>query len=211
MLTISFLTAEDKKGFDGFYAIYSLSFPLCEQKSKETLLTMLHSPHYTIFVAYEKSQCVGFCILFHPLHLDFYLLEYMATHSEIRGKGIGSTLLIQSIQNIYQKHGQKPLLIEIDSTKFNSEDAEIRAKRELFYRKIGCLKLNNFDYILALKSTQNPPPMELLIYHPSLKAVSKEELQIWIESIYTLVYDCDKDDERITQMLLHVKPTIHLI
>lgn len=211
MLTISSLTTEDKEGFDGFYAIYSLSFPLSEQKPKEALLAMLHSSHYTIFVAHEEMQCIGFCILFHPLHLSFYLLEYMATHSAIRGKGIGSTLLTQSIQNLYQMHGKKPLLIEIDSPEVDAEDAEIRAKRELFYRKIGCLKLDPFDYILALKSTQTPPPMELLVYHPSLKAVSKAELQTWLESIYTLVYDCEKEDERIAQMLLHVKPIINLI
>lgn len=124
---------------------------------------------------------------------------------------MGSILLTQSIQTLYQTHGQKPLLIEIESPEVNSQDAEIRAKREQFYRKIGCLKLDPFDYILGLKSTQTPPPMELLVYHPTLKVVSKEELQTWLESIYTLVYDCEKEDERIAQMLLHVKPIINLI
>ena len=211
MPTIYALQKHDKEGFEAFYAIYSLSFPPSEQKSKEALLAMLTSNHYTIFVTYETMQCIGFCIIFHPLHLDFYLLEYMATHQTIRGKGIGSILLTQSIQTIYQTHGQKPLLIEIDSPEVASEDADMRAKREQFYRKIGCLKLDPFDYILGLKSTQTPPAMELLVYHPSLKSISKKTLQIWLESIYTLVYDCEKDDERIAQMLLHVKPTINLI
>ena len=211
MPTIDALQKNDTEGFEAFYAIYSLSFPLSEQKSKEALLEMFSSSHYTIFVAYETMQCVGFCIIFHPLHLDFYLLEYMATHQKIRGKGIGSTLLTQSIQTIYQIHGQKPLLIEIDSPEVDSQEADIRAKRERFYRKIGCLKLDPFDYILGLKSTQTPPPMELLVYHPSLKSISKTTLKLWLEGIYTLVYDCDKNDERIAQMLLHVRPTINLI
>ena len=211
MPTIYALHKNDEEGFEAFYAIYSLSFPLSEQKSKEALLEIKTSKHYTIFVAYETVQCIGFCIIFHPLHLDFFLLEYMATHAKIRGKGVGSALLTQSIQTIYQTHGQKPLLIEIDSPEVASMDADIRIKRELFYRKIGCLKLDPFDYILGLKSTQIPPPMELLVYHPSLKTIPKETLKAWLEGIYTLVYQCDKDDERIAQMLLHVKPTVNLI
>lgn len=211
MPTIYALQKNDTEGFEAFYAIYALSFPLSEQKSKEALLAMLTSNHYTIFIAYETTQCVGFCIIFHPLHLDFYLLEYMATRQEIRGKGIGSILLTQSIQALYQTHGQKPLLIEIDSPEVDSDDPEIRVKREQFYRKIGCLKLDPFDYILGLKSTLTAPPMELLVYHPSLRSIPKETLQIWLENIYTLVYNCEKEDERIAQMLLHVKPTTHLI
>ncbi len=211
MPTIYALQKHDKEGFEAFYAIYSLSFPLSEQKSKEALFEMLSSNHYTIFVAYETTQCVGFCIIFHPLHLDFYLLEYIATHNAIRGKGIGSNLLAHSIQTIYHEHGQKPLLVEIDSPDVESEEIKVRLKREQFYRNIGCLKLDQFDYILGLKSTQTPPPMELLVYHPDLKSISKEMLQSWLESIYTLVYDCEKEDKRIAQMLLHVKPTINLI
>ena len=149
--------------------------------------------------------------MYHPHNDDFFLLEYMAVDERLRGMGLGSTLLKSSIEQLFKTHGTRALLIEIDSPEKSSNEQEIREKRELFYRRLGALKIDPFDYILALQSSEEAPPMELLVYHPSLKSVSKETLQIWVESVYTLVYDCEKDDERIAQMLLHVKPTINLI
>ena len=53
--------------------------------------------------------------------------------------------------------------------------------------------------------------MELLVYHPFMKEVSKETLHHWLEKLYVDVYGCSKNDPRIAQMLDHAPPILNLI
>ena len=197
--------------FDGFYAIYSTSFPLCEQKSRDALLAMQRASFYTIYLAYHDEKIVGFCIMYHPQDDDFFLLEYMAVDESLRGIGLGSTLLKSSIDQLFHMHGTRPLLIEIDSPEKSSREQEIREKREQFYRRLGALKIDPFDYILPSQTEEEAPPMELLVYHPSLQEISKETLQTWLEKLYVDVYGCAKMDSRIAHMLEPVPPMLNLI
>ena len=181
------LKKEDIYEFDGFYAIYSTSFPQSEQKSREALMLMKDSLEYTVFIAYYDEKIAGFCIMYHPLNDDFFLLEYMAVDATLRGLGVGSTLLTQSIQSLFNTYGTRALLIEIDSPEKASHEQQIREKRELFYRRLGALKIDPFDYILPLQTNEEPPPMELLVYHPTMKVVSKDQLHQWITKLYVNV------------------------
>jgi hypothetical protein len=76
---------------------------------------------------------------------------------------------------------------------------------------LGALKIDPFDYILALKSSEEAPPMELLVYHPHMKTVSKTTLQTWLEKLYVNVYGCSQNDPRIAQMLESTPPILNLI
>lgn len=210
-LHVKALERNNTHEFDGFYAIYSTSFPLSEQKFRDALLAMQHASFYTIYLAYNDEKIVGFCIMYHPHDDNFFLLEYMAVDESLRGIGLGSTLLQSSIEQLFEAHGIRALLIEIDSPEKSSKDHEIRKKREEFYRRLGALKIDPFDYILALQSSEEAPPMELLVYHPRIRKVSKETLQTWLEKLYENVYGCTKDDPRIAQMLEHVPPILNLI
>lgn len=210
-LLIETLCKKNRDGFDEFYAIYSISFPLSEQKSKEELLKMLHSSCCTIFISKNNNKTTGFCIIFHSLQTSFYLLEYMAVDTTKRSSGIGSKLFSYATRQIFSKNGIKPLLIEIDSSEEKSDEQEIREKREQFYKKLGCRKINQFDYILAIKNDKKAPPMKLLVYYNSIQNISKSLLQEWLEDIYMLVYGCSKDDERISKMLLDVPQILKLV
>ena len=210
-LHVKALEQNNLEEFDGFYAIYSTAFPISEQKSRDALLQMAHASFYTIYLAYYDEKMVGFCIMYHPYNDDFFLLEYMAVDETQRGIGLGSTLLKSSIEQLFETHGTRTLLIEIDSPEKSSIDHEIRKKREEFYRRLEALKIDPFDYILALQSSEEAPPMELLVYHPRMREVSKETLQTWLEKLYENVYGCTKDDPRIAQMLEHVPPILNLI
>lgn len=210
-LHVKALAPHSREEFDGFYAIYSTAFPPSEQKSYEALLRMQTATTYTIYLAFYDEKIVGFCIMYHPHQEDFYLLEYMAIDETKRGIGLGSTLLEQSIEQLFHVHGIRPLLIEIDSPEKHSFEQDIREKRERFYRHLGALKIDPFDYILPLQTTQEPPPMELLVYHPSLKILSKETLHLWLEKLYVNVYGCAKEDARIAHMLAEVPPILNLI
>ena len=210
-LHVKALTREDAQEFDGFYAIYSTAFPRSEQKSRDALLQMQHASFYTIYLAYNDEKNVGFCIMYHPYDEDFFLLEYMAVDENQRGIGLGSTLLKNSIEQLFETHGTRALLIEIDSPEKSSVEQEIREKREAFYRRLGALKIDPFDYILPSQTSELAPPMELLVYHPTLREISKETLQTWLEKLYVDVYGCSKTDSRIAHMLAHVPPILTLM
>lgn len=205
------LTLEDTMSFDGFYAIYSQAFPPSEQKSLAALRDMLTKDTYTIFLAYNDEKIVGFCIMYHPINDDFFLLEYMATDSQIRGQGIGSTLLAQSLKNLTERLGVRSLIIEIDSPEKISHEQEIRERRERFYRRLGALKIDPFDYILPSQSQEDAPPMELLVLHPHIRTLPRETLKIWLEKLYVDVYGCERKDPRIVEMLHDTPEILHLI
>lgn len=210
-ITIETLEQKDKDGFDSFYAIYAISFPLSEQKSKEELLRMLHSPDYTIFISKAEAIIIGFCIIFHCEQTSFYLLEYMAVKSAKKGIGIGSKLFIHAANKIFGSYGVKPMLVEIDSPKEKNEEQGSRERRERFYKKLGCRKIEPFDYILALKNNQIVPSMQLLVYHNDMQNILKPQLQKWLEDIYVFVYGCTKDDERISKMISPAPQILNLV
>jgi GNAT superfamily N-acetyltransferase len=210
-LKISALERNNTDEFDGFYAIYSTAFPLSEQKPRDALLAMQHASFYTIYLAHNDEKIVGFCIMYHPRSEDFFLLEYMAIDETQRGIGLGSTLLKSSIEQLFKTHGIRALLIEIESPEESSPDKEIREKREQFYRHLGALRIDSFDYILALQSVEEPPAMKLLVYHPSLREIPKTTLQRWLEKIYVDVYGCSQNDPRIVQMFTATPEILNLI
>ena len=210
-LHVKALEQNNTQEFDGFYAIYSTAFPLSEQKSRDALLAMQHASFYTIYLAYNDEKIVGFCMMYHPQNEDFFLLEYMAIDETQRGIGLGSTLLKSSIDQLFQTYGIRALLIEIDSPEKSSAEQEIREKREEFYRRLGALKIDPFDYILPSQTSELAPPMELLVYHPTMKDVSKNTLKLWLQKLYVNVYGCLKTDPRIAYMLEQVPPILNLI
>lgn len=210
-LYVKALEEHNTHEFDGFYAIYSVSFPLSEQKSRDALLQMLHASFYTIYLAYNDEKIVGFSIMYHPDSEDFFLLEYMAIDETQRGIGLGSTLLKSSINQLFKTYGIRALLIEIESPEESSSDKEIREKREQFYRHLGALRIDAFDYILALQSVEEPPKMKLLLFHPNVRAIPKTTLQRWLEKLYMDVYRCSQNDPRIAKMLETAPSILNLI
>ena len=205
------LLRDNPTRFDAFYDIYRVSFPPSEQKSKEALLAMYTLTSYTIFIAEDDEIILGFCIVFHDKDADFYLLEYMAVDPQRRDLGIGSQLFNTSYTYIQERYGLKPLLVEIDSPKSPSLDKALREKRAHFYRKLGAKTIDALEYILPLKSTETPPAMQLLLYHPTLNSIAKQTLQRWLEQLYTNVYGCEANDARIKTMLHHAPELFHLI
>ncbi|MDD2652938.1 MAG: GNAT family N-acetyltransferase [Sulfurimonas sp.] len=210
-VTIESLSQKDENGFNSFYDIYKISFPASEQKSKEELLSILNSSDYTIFTSKISNEIVGFCVIFHPARASFYLLEYMAINERKRGLGIGSKLFYAAVMQTFSKQGIKPVIIEIDSPEETSNEKDIREKRELFYKRLGCRKIEPFDYILPIKSSQVAPLMKLLVYHSDIQNISKSQLMEWVEDIYTFVYGCTKDDERIDKMFSNTPKILKLI
>ncbi|MDD2291467.1 MAG: GNAT family N-acetyltransferase [Aliarcobacter sp.] len=199
MQEVILLSKCSSQQFDKIYAIYEKSFPLSEQKSKEFFRTLFEREDYSIFICQNQDEIEGFTIFYTPLILDFILLEYMAINGNIRSKGLGSKLFQYSISQLH-KFDTKPILIEIDSTKDGSKNYEINNKRADFYRKNSCKIVENFDYILGLKSEYRASKMELMVYFPNEKHIEKKSLKRYIQEIYSNVYNRSHDDEDIEKM-----------
>ena len=199
MQEVILLSKCSSQQFDKIYAIYEKSFPLSEQKSKEFFRTLFEREDYSIFICQNQNEIEGFTIFYTPIILDFILLEYMAINGNIRSKGLGSKLFQYSISQLH-KFDTKLILIEIDSTKDGSKNCVINNKRADFYRKNSCKIVENFDYILGLKSEYRASKMELMVYFPNEKHIEKKNLKRYIQEIYSNVYNRSHDDEDIEKM-----------
>ena len=194
------LSSYTKQQFDLIYSIYEIAFPLAEQKSKEFFESLFKNEDYSIFICENQGNIEGFAIFYTPLKYDFILLEYIAVNSTIHSSGVGSKLFQFAVSKLFENN-VKPILIEIDSTKENdSKDYIVNNKRANFYRKNNCKMIEDFDYILGLRSEYTPSKMELMIYHPNQKNIEKTKLKKYIEEIYVNVYGRNRDDSNISKM-----------
>ncbi len=199
--------------FEEFYSIYADSISARERKSKVWISEMAGKAEYRILLLKLNSHVVGFSVVFLPRSADFGLLEYMATASQYRNKGLGAELFRHSLQ-IAQSQPSQPrsLLLEVDSDRERCFDQALRARRQKFYRRLGCLTIAGLPYIMPLAGEGPPPDMDLMVYPADdVRQVSKSLLESWIKTIYQGVYHCPPDDPRISQMLMSVADPVKFL
>jgi GNAT superfamily N-acetyltransferase len=198
--------------FDEFYKIYVDSLPPSERKSKEQIAAIITNPDYRTLLLKSNDEVIGFSILFIPPGEMFYLLEYMAIHSAYRNLGLGGALFLQTFQDAVSNWGTRYGLLEVDSDREQSADQEIRRRRQHFYRRLGCLRVDGLSYILPLPGEDLPPQMDILVYHPEpLPPIGMHQFEHWLKVIYNKVYDCSSDDPRIAQMMKAIGDPVKLI
>ncbi len=202
----------NEPAFEEFYRIYAGSISIREQKSKVWLCEMVSRSDCKFLLVKRKERVIGFSILFLPASEAFGLLEYMAISEEYRSQGLGGEIFRRSMQMVPPRQGQPlPVLLEVDSDREESADRALRARRQQFYRRLGCLRLSGLHYILPLPGGSPPPEMDLMVYAAGgLQHIAKSELERWLKVIYRDVYRCSPDDPRIHQMLLGVSDPVRL-
>lgn len=204
------LDVNDDHSFEDLYRIYRKSIPPREQKPKDQIAAMARRPDYKILLAKREGAVIGFSVLFLPGREPFSLLEYMAVEAAERSGGVGSALFLRSLQAIASVQGAIPVLLEVDSKGSDSPDHEILWRRQRFYRRHGCLRVEGLSYILPLP--MEPPEMDLLVYVPSsIRSISKASLKGWLKVVYRDVYGCSPDDSRIVWMMEPVADPIRLV
>ena len=187
--------------FREFYRIYAESIAAREQKSESWICEMVCNPHNKILVVKRNGHVKGFSILF--LSQSFGLLEYMAVGAEDRNRGLGAEIFRRGMKYAVSSEGKAvPILLEVDSDREQSSDQHLRARRQQFYRRLGCLRIAGLHYILPLSGEGPPPEMDLMIYSAGdLREIRKSDLEKWLKTIYQDVYRCSADDPRIARML----------
>lgn len=187
--------------FEDFYRIYVESIAVPEQKPRDQLAAMVDRPDYRVLLAKRSGRIVGFSVLFLPSREPFALLEYMAVRPEDRSGGVGAELFQHSLPD-------RPVLVEVDSDL--SGDQAINHRRILFYRRVGCRRVEGLSYILPLPGPA--PEMELMIHLPStVDQIPKSTLERWLKVIYRDVYGCSADDPRIDRMMEPVADPARLV
>jgi Acetyltransferase (GNAT) family len=201
--SFSRLVSDSDAPFKDFLRIYKESIAARERKSESEISQMLSRPDYRVILLKRSDATVGFSIVFAPLKETFCLLEYMAVAANYRNAGLGRKLFLGTVDNVLSKTGHNiPMLLEVDSDREPSADQPIRRRRQQFYRRLDCLRIDKLPYILPLPGKGAPPQMDLMVYFPGgAQVVSKMQLQHWLKLIYHDVYGCAEGDPRIIEML----------
>lgn len=141
--------------FDAAFALYQVSFPLHEQRTRAAQAARLSHPEYCYTLLYEGDQFQG--ILLYWEGPGFRYVEHFATVPELRGRGIGAQALAQlNAQGV-------PVILEIDPPV-----DEISVRRQHFYERCGFVR-NPFSHI-------HPPYRAGYAGHPLVVMSSPEPL-----------------------------------
>ncbi len=207
----SLVSAADPS-FEDFFRIYAESIQPREQKSRELISRMLGRPDYKVLVQKTNGVAVGISILFAPEDDAFSLLEYMAVDSGHRNSGFGRKLFLRTLPESVSRRGEPlPVLLEVDSDREASADRETRKRRQQFYKRLGCRRVEGLPYVLPMPGASSPPAMDLFVHLPvGAAAIRKSQLKHWLETIYQNVYNCQHDDPRIVEMLGPVSDPVQL-
>ena len=198
--------------FDEFYGIYVESMPLRERKPKPLISAIVNRTDYKVILLKRNTVTIGFSMLFTPAKESFCLLEYMAVHSAYRNIGLGSKLFLHTLKDVVSNGGTVHCLLEVDSDREQSADQEIRRRRQLFYKKLGCFRIDGLTYVLPLPGEGPPPQMDLMVYSPdSQPLIRKPQLEHWLKVIYNQVYNCSPNDPRIVHMMEAVGDPVTLV
>lgn len=198
--------------FEDFYRIYTESLPRREQKPKAQIAAMVTRPDYWVLLARRNGVVIGFSILFIPSRESFGLVEYMAIDRPYRDMGAGSELFRHSVHAVVSNRGDIPILLEVDSDREASADQVMRRRRQLFYRRLGCLRIDRLSYLLPLPGEGSPPEMDLFVYVlDKSRIIRKSELEHWLRVLYQEVYNVSPKDARILRMTKCVEDPVRLV
>lgn len=197
------LEPEDDEYYAEVYRIYAESIDPREQKPRDQLSALRGRLDYSIVVARQGGRIVGFSILFLPSGEPFCLLEYMAVDAAVRGGGVGAGLFRKSQEIAAARQGEAVVLIvEVDSDRVPSPNQVLCSKRQRFYRRLGCVRVEGLAYELPLAAAGTPPEMDLLVLlPPEKKRLALSELERWLRIIYREVYGCAAEDSRLRKMI----------
>ena len=198
--------------FDAMYRIYEESIPASERKQKTQISAMTVNPEYKILLLKRDNNVIGFSILFTPTNEMFCLLEYMAIQESHRCMGLGEKFFLKTFKNNVSNGGSTIGLLEVDSERKQSADQKNALRRQQFYRRVGCLRIDGLSYVMPLVGGGTPPQMDILVYIPSQSpTIEKHQFKCWLEVIYSKVYGCSHNDPRIAQMIAPLDDPIKFI
>ena len=161
--------------FDCFWDLYNQSFPEDEKRGLDLQKEIMSHPAFRIRHYKSDDLYQGFINTFH--FTDFVFVDHMAVVPEVRGSGIGSSIM----RELLESEG-KPVLLEVERP-VNCD----AVRRIRFYESLG-FHLNVYDYIQPLmEEGKNDVPLFLMSYPRRLEMADFEKVRL---TIYRNVYNC---------------------
>ncbi|MFN7178126.1 GNAT family N-acetyltransferase [Hyphomonas sp.] len=206
------LTSSRTRAFREAYAIYETAIPRGEQKTRAQIVAGLKHPGFRYWAFEYEGEIAGIAILYTSEAEQVLLLEYLAISPGLQGKGLGSQLFRAAFE-ASRTDPRMLLLIEVDSEndRISEKEKRIRLSRKQFYRRLGCLEAEGFNYILPLENYGPPPRMSLLVLGARGNTVDTSRLRRALQDIYVNVYKCDPSDPRLDRMFEGHRRSIRLV
>lgn len=136
--------------FDDFYHLLEESFPTDEYRDMEGQRTLLHQKNYKLYLMKKENTLLGAAAVW--MFENFVFLEHLAVRSDLRGKGLGTELLL-----MLRHYHTLPMCLEVELP-----ETEIAKRRIDFYQRCGFV-YNTYEYIQpAFSQKQNPVPLRIM-------------------------------------------------
>lgn len=192
------ITQADPAAFARVVDIYLDVFPASERKSPDVFWGALRSEEFFMFELADKERALGMAIAHRLNGVGAVLLEYMGVRRDRWSHGLGQRLF-RDIAG-YPDFSGLVTLLEVEKAGGDDPRGE-RARRQQFYRELGCREVEGLDYVMPQIEAAKPPPMDLLVFaDPPRHSVEKTTVQNWVAAIYRDVYRRSTDDVQFSRM-----------
>ena len=118
------------------YRLYRTCFPASERKPFGIILKMYRRGKSDVWLLCREGNPLGMAVTINGQ--DAVLLDYFAVKKHARGQGVGTSGLRQLLDG----YGNRGFFLEIESTRENGLDRELREKRKAFYEFCGLRALD---------------------------------------------------------------------
>ena len=157
-----------------FFSLMEEAFPSSERRTAQGHRAEFNSPMFNS-ICYMPDRIYGFINYWE--FEDFVYVEHFAVQPELRGKGIGASLM----EELRCRVGNKILVLEAEPP----QDSDIARRRICFYERLGFM-LNPYEYIQpAMSKGEQPIPLVIM---SSPKALTEKEYSTIRDTIYLYVY-----------------------
>ncbi len=125
-----------KREIPAIFRLYRRAFPRSERKPFGIILRMAKEGRADLWTIRKDGRFAGFAATVNGPQI--VLLDYFAVKASLRGRGVGSSALIQ-LEKEYDGRG---FFVEIESTFEEADNREQREKRKKFYVNCGMEPMN---------------------------------------------------------------------
>ena len=129
---ISLIENNDRERIEKIHKLYESAFPPDERMPFERILQKRDAGTMTLLsIENESGEFLGFANI--TLCQDALALNYFAILPEWRGKGFGTEVIVE----LKKRHPDRSIVIDIEDDDVESDNAEQRRRRRLFYERHG--------------------------------------------------------------------------
>jgi len=179
MLTFERVKDKDHPYFEIAFALYEVSFPIFERRTKSDQIRALTDQAYHFnLIQNQEGKFLGILLTWHQN--DFIYIEHFAISTKERGKSIGSHTL-QHLKEV----SQKPLILEID---IPIDDISISRKH--FYKRAGFIDSGFSHFHPSYRKETQPHNLEIMSY----PAIPKRTYEQFKQQLDTHVMQYSRGD-----------------